>query len=484
MKKIMSLVLVTAMLVSLTGCDLISGLLGGGGYDLEEGESHIIITADGELTAVMAMSEDVLDEDFDADIGDDEEDIMADMQDMIDDQLDEWDIDTDIEITEVKVKDDVAFVTLVSEDFEFLFPQCYETLEDYADMMGGYEVIAEATPFITYEDEDDVDEDDLEDYADGTVIGLDGGEEGTYFEFEDDIALVSDDMDFEMIESNIIYVEGDESGLIVIDGEIDCDPDFFGFLMGDVGGDTGGDSPLDPDNNNDGGTPLDPDNNNDGGTPLDPNNGDTTGDNPLNPDSNNDDNNDGSIIGGNFIGTYTDSYDTQEYMIYSPNGSATKNVFIYNDEFSWYLEVESTVTDAELQTAIDTYLTYYFYDVELQNVNRTADGVMLTIYADDATNITYDYGTTLEELISWYEDSAEFATYYTFIDYQTGAPIDSDVLQNMSASLTASIDGGEHGTIYEFPNKILFIDESILWQRIDDNSIYVDYWEYGTIIFE
>jgi len=467
MKKIISIVLVLTMLVSLTGCNVITGLLGGGGYDLEEGESSAVITADGELTVVMAIGEDMLDEDFNADIDDDPEDIMSDMQDMIDEQLDQWDIKSDIEVTEVKVKDDIATVTMVCEDFEFLFPECYETFEDYADMMGGYDVVADNTPFITFDGEDELDDNDLEDYADGTAIGLDGGEEGTYFEFEDDIAIVSDDMRFEMIKSNVIYVKGGEAGLIVLDGEVDCDPEFYGFLMGDYTTDLGGDVITD----------ITPDTTDDGGSIFDNNDTNTT-------DSNTDTGSTSGPLNGTFIGTYGGDYNTDEYTIFGADGSCTKNLFISNDDFTWYLEIETTASDAEVQAAVETYVSDYFYDVELQNISRTPDGVMITVFSNDPTNISYDYGTDLATLISWYGDAAEFSSYYSFLDYQTGAPLDTANLSSMGNLRTVSVEGGTSGTIYKVPGNILYVDGDVLWQRIDNNTIFIDYWEYGYIIFE
>jgi len=424
MKKIISIVLVLTMVVSLTGCDAISGLLGGGGHKLEEGESYAIINADGELTVEMAISADMLDEDFNADIDDDPEDIMDDMQDMIDDELDNLDLKSDIEVTDVKVKDDIATVTIVAEDFEFLFPVCYETLADYADLMGGYEAIADMTPFITYEDEDELDDKDLEDYEDGTVLSVDGGEEGTYFEFDDDIAIVTDDMKFEMIKSNIIYVKGGDSGLIVLDGEVDCDPEFYGSIMGNTMPDMGNTMPD--------------------------------------------------------MGMDT----TNESIVFNADGSCTKNLFVSTDDLYWYLEDENNITDAALQTAIDSYISDYFYNVELKSLTPMPDGAMVTIYSDDATNISYDYGLTVEDLLLWYDSVDDYSSYYSFVDYQTGAPLDPAALESMGNAKSVTLQGGYTGTTCKVPGNILYAQTDLKYERIDNNTIYLEPWAYGLIIFE
>jgi hypothetical protein len=454
MKKIIALILVATMVLSLTGCDTIMDVVDdvvdfiGGGIDLEEGESYAIINGDGELIIHGVMDKKQLDDEFGIDIDDDEEDIQEDIQDYLDDSLEESGIDAEVTVTEVKVKDRLATITMEMDDFELWFPVFYESFSDYADIMGGFDNLATSSTFVTYEDGDDVKDKDLEDYKDGFVISTDGGDEGSYFEFESEIVIVSEDMDYEIIDEFTIFVEKDETGLVVLKDEVDCDPDYFTDMF---------------DNANDGDTDSNTDNTNDGGTESNSTDGGT--------DDNNNTNND------------TTDFSTDAYTFFYPDGSCQQSLFVNTGNVAYYYDISFDESETDIRNAITYYYESYFEGVTVNNVERLTDGVMILLTATDSTALYYEYGTTIQYYADLYGNYEDVVSYFYFADYQTGIEVDSATLPNYSNCNTVYINSGDNGTILEFPGDIVLVSNYVEWEVIDSHTIYISGYQSGSIAF-
>lgn len=207
MMKLTGLILLLSLVVS--GCTLL-----GGGVKLEEDQMEFTFDDDGGLTMRAIMEDDEFEDAFDVDFDDKKKDIEEDMVDYMDDER-----DTDIEIISLKINKDTAEFEIYMEDAEDMYMELDQTLEDLAEDWFDVDIedLEKELEFVYYKDEEDLDEDDYEDYADDFVINVGGGDEGMYYTFPSKILLVSDKVDFEKESNNTIFVDKDENGYVVIE---------------------------------------------------------------------------------------------------------------------------------------------------------------------------------------------------------------------------------------------------------------------------
>lgn len=208
----MKRILAITMVLSLVGL-MMSGCLGGG-ITLEENQGEYIFDKDGGVTMRAVMEDKDFEDAFDTDFDDKKSDIEDDMKDYIEDELTD-----DFEIKTLKINKDTAEVEIYFEDSGDMYMELKDTLEDYADDYYGIDLdeLEDYMDFVYYKDEEDVKGKDLEDYADYLFIEVYGADEGTYYTFPSKIAIVDEDVKFEKISNNTIFIEDDEWGMVVIE---------------------------------------------------------------------------------------------------------------------------------------------------------------------------------------------------------------------------------------------------------------------------
>lgn len=201
MKKVL-LPLTLIILLSLTGCSKTK---------LEQGESFVTFKKDSVSVACSLSGKDAKSE-YGIRIKDDSKDIKEDLVDYFDDYY-----DIDIKITKFKKGKDFINFTYVIEDAGDLGYYVETTLEDYADDLhyDDVEELADDREFITYDKEKSVDSDDIDKYEDDFVQRVNGGAKGVYYKTPNKILLVSEDLKYEKISKDTIYIKRNSSGIIV-----------------------------------------------------------------------------------------------------------------------------------------------------------------------------------------------------------------------------------------------------------------------------
>jgi hypothetical protein len=113
-----------------------------------------------------------------------------------------------------------------------------------------------------------------------------------------------------------------------------------------------------------------------------------------------------------------------------------------------------------------------------------SDGVTVTVYAEKAyENLLWQEYMTMEEYISWYGYSLEdFLEENQFYDYSSGEVVPNDLINEFLDYHIIAVDGGD-GTIYQFPSDIKLISNSIIWGKIDNNTVYINNDELGLLIY-
>lgn len=447
MKRIFILVIAMAFIVSFTGCGLI-----GGGIKLEEGQVQYTFTKDGELTMNGIIDNDDFEDDMDIDLKDDEKDIISDIEDYFDD------MDIDSEVTKVKVGKDFVTIEIVFEDFETMFVDFQLTLEDYAELSAAdIEEFGEYYKFVTFEKGEDIDVKDLDDYEDAFVITIDGGEEGSYYEFPYDLLAVSEDMDYERINDTTIYVEDGEVGLVFIDGEIDGEPFDYSAYEEDI---------YEEDINE-----------------VDEQEADEQETDELEADGNNEENQEWDTPGVE----YEANNEHMGSVVFNADGSAIKIDYIGLEDFEWQFGMEEDATAlsfSEIELFITEYYDYYYENVTIQSIEEQEEGVILTLTTEMPDYLFYPYGTTLNDEMFYFDDIESFLEGNKMVNYTDGTDATLDVVTGYLEDNVLYIEGGDYGRTYQFPGKILLVDDSMTWERIDDYTIFVSYWGYGLVVYE
>lgn len=206
MRKISFVLLAAFLIISLSGCKA--------NVKLEEGQTYTILDSKGKMTMSAFLSDKEFDGSYGVDFDDNDDEIKESIVDLFDDVY-----GMDVEVSKFKKgKDNVKF-TLISEDAEDFGYDLEYTLDDYSED-NYYEDIddmSEYESFVLYKNDEDLDDDELEDYENAIVIYVYGSEEGAYYKFPSKILLVDEDMDYKKVSSNTIFVDDNESGLIVIE---------------------------------------------------------------------------------------------------------------------------------------------------------------------------------------------------------------------------------------------------------------------------
>lgn len=206
MRKLISIITVITMVAALTGCS--------SKVKLEEDQMHFNFDKDDGITLTALIDDKDLEDDMDIDFDDKVKEIEEDIQDYLDDE------DQDGELISFKKDDDMGLVEIYYDDLDELYMELDNSLEDYADdMYGDFDDFADEEEFIYYKNEKDVDEDDLEDYEDYYVVSVYGGEDGIYYTFPSKIILVHEDVDYEKISDNTIFIEDSTewNGVVIIE---------------------------------------------------------------------------------------------------------------------------------------------------------------------------------------------------------------------------------------------------------------------------
>lgn len=441
MKKIINILLALIMTLSLTACS--------GSVSLEEGQGHFIFTEDGEVTMNGYIDEDELEDEFDIDMDDDEDDILDDMQDYFEDGFEELaeilDVDFEVEVEEIKKEKDGVSATIIFSDFEFIIEDWYEKLEDLADEFGDFEDLADEIDFVTYQKEDDVDEDDLEDYEDNFVIQLDGQDEGMYYEFPTEILLVDEDIKFERISDTIIFVEDGEVGYVVVEEALDGEKFDPYSMFGDMDSD---DDDLDKDDLND----------------LD---GFGSGDEADYGNPNN-------LQMG------------QKHMAYNSDGTYIESGYLSNEDIQYEFEIEIDVSrsSSEIIEDIEThYNSNYSTNLQVNELEKRDEGIYYSFEVPDPTDIDGDYGYLLSEQSEWYGGYEGVLDSYEIIDVNTKELLSVSQLEDYGDHYAFFISDYFNGAYYTFPTDIELVDSLMTWALVDSKTIYIENWSHGLVVY-
>lgn len=202
MKRFSVIFMILFFISILTGCTKVK---------LEENQSFATFKSNGDVILSEYLSDNDADDYLDIDTSDKNSKIKKDLISFFDDNL-----NMDVKVTKIKATKDYIKFTITSKDADNMGFDADYALSDYADDYYGddVDVLAENQDFVYFKNGNDVKDKDLSDYEDDIAVQVNGGEEGTYYKFPGKI-LVLNDLDFNKISNDTIYIDDDENGIVV-----------------------------------------------------------------------------------------------------------------------------------------------------------------------------------------------------------------------------------------------------------------------------
>lgn len=177
----------------------------------------------------------------------------------------------------------------------------------------------------------------------------------------------------------------------------------------------------------------------------------------------------------------------QTYTILDSKGKMTMSVFLSDKEFDGSYGIDFDDDDKEIKEGIvDLFDDVYGMDVEISKFKKGKDYVKFTLTSTDAKDFGYDLRYTLEDYAedSYYDDVDDMSEYESFVLYKNDKDLDEDQLEDYEDAIVIYVYGGEEGSYYKLPGKILLVDDNMDYKKISGDTIFIEDDEYGIIVIE
>ena len=184
--------------------------------NMDYGQRYHELTEDGDFLRTKFFDDDAFEYCTGEELDDDEDDMIEYIEDVV---------GSDVKVLGVEIEDDEIWIY---EEMKHIGDFCigpifddYEdsTCEEVADEYGydDFEELIEdeGLDLELYKNGDKVRSSDLNDYEECYIMMVYGYDEGAYYEVPGTILLVDDELDYEKIANNIIYVDDESEGIIV-----------------------------------------------------------------------------------------------------------------------------------------------------------------------------------------------------------------------------------------------------------------------------
>lgn len=141
----------------------------------------------------------------------------------------------------------------------------------------------------------------------------------------------------------------------------------------------------------------------------------------------------------------------------------------------------------EIKEELTDYLSdVHDEDIKITKFKKGKDFINFIYELEDAEDIGYLDETTLEDYADdlRYDDVEELADDVEFITYGKEKSVDSDDIDKYEDDLVQLVKGGNKGTYYKIPNKILLVSEKLKYEKISNDTIYIKRNSSGIIVYK
>lgn len=130
----------------------------------------------------------------------------------------------------------------------------------------------------------------------------------------------------------------------------------------------------------------------------------------------------------------------------------------------------------EIRKDLEDYFSDIFDDeYKITEFKKGKDYISFTYELEDIRAMGFFKKTTLKEYAEdfGYDDLEEMAEYNEFILYSNEKSVDEDDLEEYEDEYVQIVFGGDNGTYYKFPNKILLVSDGLKYKKISNDTIYI-----------
>lgn len=388
-----------------------------GEITLADGELKTEFHADGSVLTVNNMPAANFTGTFGMDMYDDVNDIKAAVESLFAAS------GAEAELIDFKPLDNTCVLTIEISQLDALF-LTFSSLDEMLAFSGleSYETLIAETPFVDFESHSALSVSEFSAFENqfSMIVGTDPF--GAYFTFPSDILIVSD-MDYQVIDERTIYLEGGESGVIILEDTI-----------------------------------------------MTSSNG---------QDASNQGNNSQiySIDGIDL------SYD-QGYINFDQNGSCLMALNVTEAGLIEFMGLDFSSGDEAVVSTIEMGIMMTGM-MELQYIEKNPENLILELTMDNIADLMSDsLYASFDDFRSEFDSDEDLLMVYPLEHFSNGQlASDSELSQftGFAAMMSITTDQGEY---YRFPHKILLADADLNYTRIDDYTIFIPDGGIGLIVID
>ncbi|PKM51107.1 MAG: hypothetical protein CVV02_08130 [Firmicutes bacterium HGW-Firmicutes-7] len=177
----------------------------------------------------------------------------------------------------------------------------------------------------------------------------------------------------------------------------------------------------------------------------------------------------------------------QSYTIIEDDGKVSISVYLSEKELEEFYGVNIDDDKNKIKEDI-SYLFDQFFEtnVKITTFEKRKDGIEFTLLVDDGTSFGYNLHRTFENFAEEndYQDIEELTDSKSFINYKNGKQLNSTKLLKYKDDIVLYIYADEKGSYFQTPSKILLIDESLIYKKISNKTIFIEEGSSGIVVFK
>ncbi|MDA3845059.1 MAG: hypothetical protein PF505_00760 [Vallitaleaceae bacterium] len=177
--------------------------------------------------------------------------------------------------------------------------------------------------------------------------------------------------------------------------------------------------------------------------------------------------------------------DQMSYVL-NKDGELTYSMYIEDKDLEDSFDVDFDDKEKEIIEDMEDAFDDWDIDAEVTKLKKKDDYANITILIEDSEDMGDEFELTLEDYVddNGYEDIDAFADDNDFVLFKDEDDVKSKDLEDYADLYLVSVSGGSDGVYYEVPGKIILVSDKVDFEKVNNNTIYIDKKEYGYIAYE
>ncbi len=193
------------------------------------------------------------------------------------------------------------------------------------------------------------------------------------------------------------------------------------------------------------------------------------------------------VLSGCFLAGGIKLEEDQIEYIFDEDGGLTLRAFMSDKELEDAFDVDFDDKKKEIEEdIIDYFDDEVDTDVEVKKLDISKDTASFELYIEDGEDFFMEMEVSLEDYADDYYgvDVDELEDYEEFVYYKDGDDVKNKDVEDFSDDYVINVHGGDEGAYYTFPSKVLLVGDKVDYEKIDNDTIFIDDGEYGLVVIE